>query len=310
MSDQFNSPEADDVQTDDIDALYDSIVSPNGDGPSGSDLETAAATEPVAPQAAKAPAQPHPEQEYEYTYSGQKIKAPLSEILRKASMGHDYAQQMGRLKQERTEWERERSLSEKLKEEYAPIDEWVRSNPDKWERLQAAINAEKNGYGDIDPNHPILQKYQALEKLLNERVLPTIEETQQEKIRLKHDAEDKELDQEIQSIRESYKDLDWGQVDANGRSEKEIAVLKHASANGFKTFRAAFLDLYHDDIVKRAEERGKTSIANDRLKNAKTGLLGKTQAPVTGVKKATNIKNKSYSDLAQEGLEEFGISRG
>tara|TARA_R110000868_G_scaffold62962_4_gene189973 strand:- start:2307 stop:3212 length:906 start_codon:yes stop_codon:yes gene_type:complete len=300
MFEKDETPSSVDGNDEDFDALYDSIVSPNGDGPS-QETEITTAPPSVDKEA------PPPEPEYEYTWSGQKIKAPLSEILKKAGMGHDYAQQTARLHRERQDWEQERTLSAQLKEQYAPVDEWVRGNPDKWEKLQSVIQAEKAGHGDLDVNHPLFQKYQQLEKQLNERILPKIEEQEQKEIRLKQEVEDKDLETEIQSIRDKYKDLDWAKVSDNGRSEVEMKVLKHASGNGFKTFRAAFLDLYHDDLEKRAEERGKSSIANDRLKQAKTGLLGKTQAPTTGLQRATNTKNKSWADVTREAKEELGI---
>jgi hypothetical protein len=288
-------------EEEDWDALYESLTNPE---PSEPIVESK-----PAPQAVAAPteqAKPAPEPEYEYTWSGQKIKAPLSEVLKKASMGHDYAQQMAKFREERQSFETERTLSQKLREEYDPIDKWVRSNPDKWEKLQAVIQAEKDGHGELDVNHPLFQKYQSLEKTLNEKILPTIEAQENEKIRLKNEAEDKALDDEIKAIRDKYKDLAWDSVDEHGRS-MEVRVVKHAAENGFKSFRAAFLDLYHDDLEKRAEERGKGTVVNERLKQAKTGLLGKTAAPTQGLKKAADIKQKSYNDLTAEALEELGL---
>ena len=289
----------DEGQEEDFDALYDSITNPNGDGPTPSDSAPLAAK--TEPQAAA------PEPEYEYTWSGQKIKAPLSELLKKASMGHDYAQQTAKLHRERQELEQERSLSQQLKDQYGEVDEWVRGNPDKWTKLQAIIQAEQAGHGELDVNHPLFRELQSLKQQLNDSILPTINNLKEKEIQAKHEAEDKDLDQEIQSIREKYKDLDWAAQDDLGRSLLEITVLKHAAENGFKTFRAAFLDLKHDDLEKRSYEQGKASIANERLKQAKTGLLGKTPAPTQGLQKANNTKNKSWADLSREAKEELGI---
>lgn len=303
MDTENQSPSQDAAQEEDFDALYDSIVNPKDESALDASTENAPAIAAKTPIATQAPIDP----EHEYTWSGQKIKAPLSEILRKAGMGHDYSQKMEAFNKERQGWQEKLSLSQKLNEQYGPVDEWVRGNPDKWEKLQAVIQAEKAGHGDLDTNHPLYQKYQELQKTLNEKILPTIEAQEQEKTRLKYEAEDKTLISEIQSIREKYKDLDWATVDESGRSALERKVCLHASENGFKTFRAAFLDLNHDDLMKRAEERGKGSIANDRARAAKTGLLGQTSAPTQGLRAATNIKNKSYDELAREGLEEYGI---
>jgi hypothetical protein len=298
MTTENTSPDIQD-EGEDFEALYDSVMN-EGDEQT---LEAA----PEAPAAPAAPAAPPPEPEYEYTWSGQKIKEPLSSILKKAGMGHDYAQKMAEFNRERASWQEKLKLSEQLKEQYGDVDEWVRGNPDKWEKLQAVIQAEKAGHADLDVNHPLFQELQSLKKQLNEQILPTIQETQQEKQRLVIEAEDKTLNEEIQSIRGKYKDLDWDTRDESGRN-REYKVLEHASQHGFKSFRSAFLDLYHDDLEKLAEERGKGSLINERLKQAKSGLRGTSSAPTQGLKRAENIKSKSYNELAAEALNELGIT--
>ena len=292
------SPVNDDIENDDdIDALYDSLTNPEPTD------ETQDAPVELAPKVEAAPPQ---EPEYEYDWNGQKVKAPLSQLLKKASMGHDYAQKMADFNRQRESFGEEYKLSQKLKEQFGPVDEWVRSNPDKWEKLQAVIQAEKAGHGDLDVNSPLFQELQSLKRQLNESIMPTIQSMNEEKTRIKYEAEDKALDAEIHSIREKYKDLDWNLQDEQGRS-REQRVLKHAAENGFKTFKSAFFDLYHDDLEKRAEERGKGSVQNDKLKQAKTGLLGKTQAPTQGLLRASNTKNKTYNDLTREALQELGL---
>jgi len=304
MFEANTSPVKDD-ETEDFDALYDEIMEPNGDGPSVS--EDVIQTKNESQSTGEVSKAPPVEPEYEYTWSGQKIKAPLSEVLKKASMGHDYAQKMAEFNRQQASIREQLSLSEKLKEQYGQVDEWVRGNPDKWEKLQAVIEAEKAGHGDLDTNHPLYRELQSLKQQLNEKILPSIQAQEQEKLQLKHEAEDKTLNDEIQSIREKYKDLDWESRDELGRN-RELQVLRHAHEHGYKTFKAAFLDLYHDDLEKRAEERGKVSAINERQKLAKTGLLGKTSAPTVGLKKATNVKNKTWSELGREAKEELGLT--
>lgn len=293
------SPVSNEVEKEeDYDALYDSIQNgESGEQFTDEKVEAAPAPEPVVEQK---------EPEYEYEWSGQKIKAPLSQLLKKASMGHDYAQKMAEFNKQRESFTQERRFSEQLKEQYGAVDEWVKGNPDKWEKLQAVIEAEKAGHGDLDVNNPLFKELQDLKRQLNESIMPTIQSITEEKTRIQHDAEDKALESEIKSIREKYKDLDWSTVDENGRS-REMKVLQHASQHGFKTFKSAFFDLYHDDIEKRANEQGRISVQNDKAKQIKTGLLGTSQAPKANLSKATNTKNKSYNELTREALEELGI---
>ena len=291
--------------TDDIDV--DALLSSIENGEDVTPKETAA---PEKVAATPAPTDP----EYEYTWSGQKIKEPLSKILQKASMGHDYSQKMQafksdqqKLSSEQQKFNEERSTVEKLKSEYGSIDEWVKQNPDKWGKLQAIVDAEQKGYGDLPADHPLLKELNQLKSELTGRVLPFIQEKEQEKIKLQHAKEDEAFAADIKSIRDKYKDLDWDNGDEQGRN-MESRVLDHGVKHGFKSFRAAFLDLNAEHIEKLAETRGRESLSNERIKNAKLGLLGKTSAPMNGVKKAVNLKQKSYDELAREGLEEFGIA--
>lgn len=284
----------------DYDALYDSIQNGESEGQfteNEKQVEAVETKEQVIEQK---------EPEYEYEWSGQKIKAPLSQLLKKASMGHDYAQKMAEFNKQRESFTHEKKLSEQLKEQYGAVDEWVKGNPDKWEKLQAVIEAEKAGHGDLDVNNPLYKELQGLKQQLNEAILPTIEQIKEEKTRIQHESEDKALESEIKSIREKYKDLDWSTLDENGRS-REMRVLQHASQYGFKTFKSAFFDLYHEDIEKRANEQGRIAVQNDKAKQIKTGLLGTSQAPKQNLFKATNTKNKSYNELTREALEELGI---
>ena len=308
MSDtEVVTPES--TESTDIDALYDSIMSPSGDGPTvGHQSEPQETTPaPVAPAAPAVDAKPaSTEPEYEYSWNGQKIKAPLSQIIQKASMGHDYSQKMAEFKRTQESFTKERSTVEGWKTQYEPIDKWVAENPQKWEKLRAAIEAEKSGYGDIDPNHPIVRQLQALQDTVN-GVQQRFKTEEQKALALSQAKEDESLGSEIQSIRERYKDLDWETADESGRSKEQL-VLKHALDNNIPTFKAAFFDLYQDDLEKRAEERGRGAVKNGIVKQTKTGLLSKTSAPQTGLKQPVNIKNKTYSELASEGLAELGIT--
>jgi len=283
-----------DVTDDEVDALM-SKYGNDADGPTPSDpIEGEQVAPEVATVAAPVvPVAPPKEQEYEYNYKGRLIKEPLSMILKRASQGYDYAQTMNEVKQQREQ-------AQEMASNYEPIDTWVRDNPDKWEKLQSVIQAEKDGYGDLPADHPLLQRLTKFEGVIDkyEKKLKA-EETSKE---------DNALDTEIKSIQEKYKDLDWVSVGDNGRA-REQNVLSHANLHGFKTFKAAFLDLYHDDLIKGAETRAREQFAAQKEKQSKTGLLSaKLSAPKIGdgLTKPTK-QTKSYPST-EEILTELGIS--
>lgn len=229
------------------------------------------------------------EQLFEFTHNGKQIKAPLSQLIKWGQQGYDYAQKMA-------EFKPKQEAIAQLESTYKPIDEWVKQNPEKWEKLQAVIKAEKEGYGDLPPDHPLLQKLNQFETIANEW------KSEREQARTK--LEDEKLDQEVKSIQEKYKDLDWASVDDSGRT-REQRVYAHAVENNIPTFKAAFFDLYHEDLLTAAETRAKEQFAASKEKSAKTGLLStQVKAPIT-LKTPTN-KSKHY-ESTETILAELGL---
>lgn len=290
-----------DVSDAEVDELMEKFGSDSDSGPTVLETESenaapvvdteASADAPVVQDAPK-PAAPAPEAEFEFNHNGQMVKAPLSKILKWAQQGYDYPQKMADINRQRQELTG-------LEDTYKPIDEWVRANPDKWGKLQQVIEAENQGYGDLPPDHPVVQKLSKFESFVSE-----VEKERQE---AKFQKEDKELEIEIQSIREKYKDLDWSTVDENGR-DRALNVIAHANKHGFRTFKTAFLDLYHDDLVKSAETRAREQFQAAKEKQTKTGLLAKQAPSASSANLSAPKKNTKSYPTTEEILKEIGIS--
>jgi hypothetical protein len=118
--------------------------------------------------------------------------------------------------------------------------------------------------------------------------------------------EDAALESEVSQLRQQHKDLDWNSADENGHS-LEQRVLKHASENGINSFRAAFRDYNHDQLLKLTELRAREAAMLERQKVVKSGLLGQSPTPKKGLQTADNVKGKSYNNLVSEALSELGI---
>lgn len=282
-------------QTDDIDALYDSIMN-------GSREDAGLNTEKTQTAASTPPPSSEPPSEFEFQWNGKQIKADREKVLKWASQGYDYSQKMAEFNRRMQEVDGRYSKAEELYNKYGAVDEWVQQNQDKWEALQKAISgAEASG-----ASPELLQKLHALEAKLNEssKFIDTIKEREELERQAK---EDSELDAEIKSIQEKYKDLDWNTANEEGKT-LEYRVLEHADKNRINSFKAAFHDLMHDELVKLAEMRGRETLTKERQAKQSQGLLGKTEAPKAGLTKPTGLKKKSYDDLAREGLEELGIT--
>jgi hypothetical protein len=299
MPDDFQFQESPDEGAFDAQSMLDSVG--GGGGTTSPAEDTSAPVESTpAPAAAQTPAQVAAE--IEFSWNGKQVKVPVSDprVKQWASQGYDYSQRISDVQKRQTEIDqRAQSLSE-IENRYKPIDDYVRENPQFWERVTSEWQREQSGGQAIDPNNPLVKHIQNLESKLGtvEKITQSIE---QERVALQQKAEDSALDTEIQSLREKHPELDFGTVDASGTS-LEQRVIKHAMENKLGSFRAAFRDLLHDDLVKKAEERGKEVVSKNIQQRTKQGLLGTSPTPTRGVSDAQNIKHKSYESLADEAI--------
>jgi predicted nucleic acid-binding Zn-ribbon protein len=292
--------ENDNQMTEDVDQLYDRIMGKGEDveGSTGTTTEVETKQASVAPQVT-----PQTPDDFEFQWNGRQIKSTRENILKWASQGYDYSQKMADFNKRLQDVDAKYGQYEKLKETYGPVDEWVSKNPDKWDALQKAIQ----GVEASGTNPQLLQKLQALEA----QVLQAnkfIETVQQKEERERIAKEDSELETEIKSIQEKYKDLDWKTVDENGRG-LEYRVIEHGIKNGINSFRASFNDMLHDDLLKAAEVRGRESLTKERQVKQANGVVGTSTTPTKGLKKTVDLKGKSYDDLKWEALEELGLSQ-
>jgi hypothetical protein len=250
--------------------------------------------------AAKAEAQAAAVAELEFNHNGKPVKVPFNDprVTQWASQGYDYAQKMAAFKAQQQEAESQYA-------QYKPIDEYVRQNPAFWDHVTQSWEQKQNEVNGVqlDPNDPIQKQILELKEQLKP-VSQLMKDQEQQRAQQVIEQEDQALDGEIQSIREKYKDLDWDTPDTAGES-LEIRVLKHAGEIGTKSFQAAMRDLLHDDLVKKAEERGKEQVTKDIQAKRKQGLLGTTPTPTKGITDAKHIKSQSYDQLLNEALQEL-----
>lgn len=281
-----------------------------------SQVESGGSTErPMSAHDAQADAQPtqqkqpepssSPVSEISFTWNGKQIKAPLNDprVTQWMSQGYDYAQRMQAFKEQQAQIEKQRAELAALESKYKPVEEYYSQHPDRWQYINQQYETLKQG---LDPSNPLAQKLQLLETKLSQADQFIQNQIQREELQ-KIQKEDQELDQDIHSIRDQYKDLDWNSVDSSGKN-LELKILEHAQAIGTKSFRAAFRDFYHDQLVKLHEERAKENVVKERQKQTKLGLLGQSSTPKMGLQNVQDIKGKSYDDLTREALEELGIA--
>lgn len=293
-----------DISGIDADALMNDVEAGRQTAP-----EMQSAPEPEAPAQQQPEAQSAAAQaaaEYEITRGGQTLKVPSTDprVKQWLQQGYDYAQRMSEFNRQQQEFQSKESKLQELASRYSPVEEYIEKNPQWWAHVNQAYQQAQQTQGQ-QPAAAAHPEIQAVKQELSQ-VSEFIRSQQAKEAEQRQLQEDQQLDQDIKSVRDSFKDMDWVNPGESGKT-LELRVLEHMQQNGISKFSTAFRDLMHEDLVKRAEERGKEAVVKERQKQTKLGLLGKTPAPKAGLSDAQDYRNKSYGDLLREGAEELGI---
>ncbi len=246
----------------------------------------------------------------QFEWNGKKVAPDSAEKAKTwLSQGYNYSQRMEEHNKALRKLETD---SQKYKgyDRYDEINRYAQENPgwmdfvnQQWTSKSLAPTATAASPQippELDPVlSPLLEKVSKFDAFLAEQ--ETAKQVALEK------EQDAALNTEIESIRKKYPTIDLTSTDATG-VPLETRVLKHANATGIPSFRAAFHDYMSDRLGELASAQGREAAVKTREQAAKTGLLGKTPAPVKGIQDAQNVRSKSYEQLKQEALAEFGIS--
>ncbi len=259
-------------------------------------------------QEQKPAAPPEPQfKEYEFNHRGQAIKIKENDprFTQWMSQGYDYAQNIQAMKSEREEFERSRKEWEQRVSPYREIDQFAKENPDWWNHIEQSYQQRLSTPVEVPD---------AVRKYLDQRLEPVtqdiplmkeyLQKQQKLEIEKQQAEEDAQLGNAIKSIQEKYKDLDFSAKDESGLS-LEQRVLNHAMQNGIPTFKAAFLDYYHESIEKLAEARGKEAFMQEMNKRKRLGLLddpapGKSNVPLTRKPVSWNDPQLSAEQILKE----------
>lgn len=238
---------------------------------------------------------PLTEQQMELNYRGQLEKHPLSKILEFASQGRDYSQKMRDLRIQRELFEKDRTkyadLDERIKR-YSEVEEYIKKDPAWWQHVQQSYQQRGNAQTPAQLPPEVMAKIEAAHEFA------TVEKVRRE---------DESLDSNIRAYKEKYPDFDWGKVDEQGRSSLELAILQHAIDHKIEDFSIAANSYLFDEHVKRAQVAAKEDVGKQIQKQTKLGLGPVTAKPVLQLKRPESVREKSYDELAQEGMQALGI---
>lgn len=300
MSEQ-ETQESSEISSEEVDSLYSEATGSRDDSRGNFEMDEAKTN--VDP-------------EFDIVYKGESKKLPLSKLRELAQQGYDYSQKMGSFNKERADFDNRLKEFDSRYERFSELDKYVAENPDWWSHVNDSWanrgNPQQEALQSVAPStqeelttDPKVLEY--IEALKNEvdglkSFKDTVEEERVAKVRAE---EDRKYDTELNEIREAYPGVDFDKLDEQGES-LEYKVLKHANENGIQSFRTAFRDFYHDDLMKMSQTKAKEQFARDSQQIKKYGLSQSTE-PTVKPQINGSVKSKSYDDLVREAKEELGI---
>ena len=282
---------------DEIDQLYDSLHKPDSEIPMSG--EAPAAVEPVAQEPVWNGA------EWEFEANGKKIAPDSRDKARTwMSQGYNYAQRMGEINKQRSEWERKQAeYDAKIKgySRFDEVDKYARENPQWWDHVESSWNTRQIPQGANNDLAPVLQPIQ--EKL--GKFEEFIGQMQAERLEAQEQQANDALESEVSEIRKSYPNIDLASIDESGKP-LELRVLEHCREIGTSSFRAGFRDYLFDKLQTMGSANAKEAAVKQGQAQAKRGIIAQSATPAR--QPAPYSKGKSYDQLTREALAELGIS--
>lgn len=238
----------------------------------------------------------------EYVLMGED-KVPWDTAQKWLGFGKHYSQRAAELNQQMKEAQ---ALKEQYQgyDQYKPVAEFVNNDPQGaawWDHVQKqwesrhTFNQPEELKETLNPLH---SKIQSLESELSDLRQFKDSFTQKE--------QDQQLDAEISQVKEKFGNVDFSSVDDSGLT-LEQRVINYGVKQNLPSFRSAFLDYYHDDLMKINQAGQAENQAKAKQAKAKEGILGQSPTPKTQLSKPENLRSKSYEDLHEEVLAELGL---
>lgn len=259
----------------------------------------------AAPEAAKPAAATQPDL-IEYTAAGRVVKEPLDLVKKRASQGYHYAQEMEKFNKQKAEYDARVAKAAELESKWSPYEKFATENPGwndhlkkSWENRHQALS---------DPDNPLSQEVAGLKSKLEEAV-SAFQKLKEDHAKEQQDRKIKQEDDTFmnatKAIRDEYKEFDFDEADAEGKS-LEYRVVEHAAQNGINSFRAAFRDFYHDQLLHKAAEKARADLGKAVQEKAKQGIVGySAKAKLNTISTPRDTRSKSYGELTREALAEI-----
>jgi hypothetical protein len=257
-------------------------------------------------------------QEFAYQARGKEIKEPIDVILKRASMGYDYAQLMQQHKQREAELAQKEQMLKETEGRWKPYDEYAKSNPQwadfvksQWEGRFNQSNWQpqfqqpgmdqglnQNPQANLPPE--LAQKLGQIDSFISQ--------IQAEKHAAAQAESDLALNNAIEATQKRFPEFDLRATDPATGESLEMQVLQHAQLHGINSFEAAFKDKFFDQILERRALKAKEDASKALTSNVKKGFLGQSNQPMVQQNIGNPaIKARSYHELMDIAGKELGF---
>jgi len=244
---------------------------------------------------------------FKYTADGREVEEDRETVLKRASQGYHYAQNMQQLKTDRATFEQTIGEKEaKLRESegrWSKYDDYARENPDwathvnsAWEN-RASFNGQEGTQGNLSPE---MQKEMSELRQFKDEFRGFLDTQKRER-------EDMELNTQVEGTQKEYPDIDFKYSNPESGKSLEFQVYEHMQAKGLNDFKAGFRDFYHEQLLARAVTKAKEDTAKTLQDRNQQGYIGQSDTSF-GLNKPTSLRNKSYDALIDEGISELNIT--
>lgn len=228
--------------------------------------------------------------ELEYQAAGKPIKEDLSTILKRASQGYHYAQEMNKLKTERQQFETELlpqvEEAKTWREKYGKFEEYAKENPewyDHWNKAwENRHTMQQQGDGStVDQS----QNIQAVIKDILMQELSPVKEFMQTQEQLKEqqkiEEQDSALFNAIDETRKAYSNIDFDSTNPDTGKSLQEDVMEFMYKTGIHDFQTAFKAFYSDNLIKMQVEQAREKEAQNEIERKKNGILDIRQGQPT-----------------------------
>ena len=228
---------------------------------------------------------------FAYKYKGRDFTPrDRNHLMELVSQGHGFNSEIDNIKQQKAELE-------EMKQKYGRYDTLhsaFESNPAFAQRIWDLQRQYQSGeISGEEANSEVLELRQELQGLKDE-------------LKQIHDKNaDQDIQKEIGSLREKYKDHDWD-TEQDGTPPLYKRIIKHALDNKIPSLEMAYRDYMWDSRQTTAKADALKQQEAERLKNLKDGKVVAGGAKPVPKGKVGYEKGDEYGDLVSKGVQMLG----